>query len=110
MALDLPGLSSKFQVMSYFTSLVMPGTKIIVPANPERLAIGFSHAGGTDIAVFPLIDEAIRVRFFLLGNSTQWFYWQKHAAIVGLEWLFETSNLAGDSVSTVEIYSAEPRK
>lgn len=88
----------------------MPGLKRAAEQNAKRLAIGFSHSGGLTAAVFPLINNANQFRFFLIGNSTQWLYWQKHGPIVGMPWVFETANLAGDEIEVVEIFQAGSRK
>src|SRR6516164_1385310 len=110
MALNLPLLTSQFQVITREHAVVMPGTTKVLDANPERIAVGFSHAGSaTNVAIFPFMDPAIRVRFFLLGDSSQWFYWYKHAAMVPMQWMMEVISLAGDTITSIEIWQAEPK-
>jgi hypothetical protein len=109
MALDLPGLVAKWDYAQDEVTNTNPGTMQVIAARPERLALGFSHAGVTDIAVFPFVRQQNRMRFFLLGNSTVWFYWYKHASMIALPWFFETANLAGDTVTFFEVYAVEPK-
>lgn len=110
MPLNLPDMAAQWEIIPSKASLVGPGLKRAAEQNAKRLAIGFSHAGGLTAAVFPLITNANQFRFFLVGNSTVWLYWQKHGPIVGMPWIFSTTNLAGDEIEVVEIFQAGSKK
>jgi hypothetical protein len=103
MANNLPELVSKWEFKTNSVIIPVVGAINAIPANPERLAIGFVHVGASNISAFPAFTPQATFFIWLRGNVNEWFYWQKHGSMVSQAWSFSSDLGAPDAIGYCEI-------